>query len=88
MCLCQIRSISIVADQKIVVEKKSTYFLIGHGSSDNMNNLMTFLPAAAAAVVYGYASNPAYCPGYGAAAAAATAFCCKLKRKTEEVTYF
>lgn len=38
-------------------------------------NILQYVPAAAAAVVYGYASNPAYCPGYGAAAAAATAFC-------------
>lgn len=29
-----------------------------------------------AALVYGYASNPGYCPGYGDAAAAAAAFCC------------
>lgn len=37
---------------------------------------------AAAAVVYGYASNPAYWPGYGAAAAAATAFCFEYKKQT------
>lgn len=48
---------------------------------------MKFLPAAAAAVVYGYASNPAYCPGYGAAAAAATAFCYKFNKKGKILGY-